>query len=334
VRAMGHRPCRGDAPSWIAKPALNESVLYVTHMGAAAQRLLARGHCGQVLAAFSDVVYLLSASGELAWVASVCVPLHQRCLKVSAPLPRLARGTPFSVQDHCLKMDSGVVLDSAAATLWEAPQVIRNQVVAISEIPRRVCALASGLHFSQARGLAALIPSLLGCAPDSAAATDDAVMARARPLVLQVADACRSHDRQRIALGADALIGFGGGLTPSGDDLVGGLLFGLKTLRTAYPGMDWCDLAISAESYRTRTHLISFTLLSDLADGHAIAPVHDIMNGILGGAPLEGIHLAISQLTQVGHSTGWDLLAGLFVALLMAECNSRDCSDVRGRADA
>ena len=77
------------------------------------------------------------------------------------------------------------------------------------------------------------------------------------------------------------------------------------------------DHAISLEPYRTRTHLISFTLLKDLASGYAIAPLHRILNRLLSGESLESIYPSVSQLTQVGHSTGWDWLAGLLTGLLI-----------------
>ena len=98
---------------------------------------------------------------------------------------------------------------------------------------------------------------------------------------------------------------------------VGRLLFGVRSFLVAYPGSAVFDMAFTGEPYRTRTTQISFTILDDLAHGHAIEPMHRIVNGILSGESLQGIHLAILQLTCVGHSTGWDLLAGLFTTLPM-----------------
>jgi hypothetical protein len=70
------------------------------------------------------------------------------------------------------------------------------------------------------------------------------------------------------------------------------------------------------DAYRARTHTISFTLMNDLAEGHAIAPLHQIINGLLCGVSAERIYPFVSQLTRIGHSTGWDLLTGLLVGLL------------------
>lgn len=302
---------------WMMKSALDESALYITQMGAAAHALLAPGESGHVLAAFSNAVYLQTASHSLFWVASGNAPMHRRCLKVSTPLPRLTAGAPFEVHDHRLTIDPGFVVDCATASLWQPPRINRDEVVEITEIPGRVHALASRLDFSPARGFGGFIPGLLRCGPDFAAATDDPVMSHAKPLLLDMTDACRRRDRQRIALGAGQLIGLGGGLTPSGDDFLGGLLFGIRSLLAAYPGAGLSDQAILVAPYRTRTNPISFAILDDLANGSAIEPLHHIVNGILSRASHEIVHPFILQLTQVGHSTGWDMLAGLFAGLLL-----------------
>jgi hypothetical protein len=75
---------------------------------------------------------------------------------------------------------------------------------------------------------------------------------------------------------------------------------------------------IPIESYGSQTHLISFTLLNDLADGHAIAPLHEIINGLFSGESFESLYPFVSELASVGHSTGWDLLTGLLTGLLTA----------------
>jgi hypothetical protein len=111
-----------------------------------------------------------------------------------------------------------------------------------------------------------------------------------------------------------ALVGLGSGLTPSGDDFIGGLLFAFHARRSTYPGSSWIQLPV--EPYSARTNLISFALLSDLAYGHALAPVHHIVNGLLRGDPYESMYPFIWQLIRVGSSTGWDLLAGLLTGFL------------------
>jgi len=288
-------------------------------MGTLANECLAPGQRGKVLAAFSNAIYLLTDEGELFWIVSKYAPMHRRALKISASLSGPQAGSPFNVTDHRLTIDPGFVFNKGNVSLWSAPQISREETVEITEIPARVQALFSNLDMSQGKGYGNFIPDLMHLLqnertnpePESA----DPILAFARPIVLDMANACLDHQPSRISHNTDALIGLGAGLTPSGDDFLGGLSFCLHTLQNIYPEFSFIDPFL-LEPYRTRTHSISFTLLEDLAHGHAIAPLHQLVNDIFTGRSSEGIHRSIFQLTRVGHSTGWDMLTGFITGLL------------------
>ena len=309
----------------MTKSASGELRLNVTQMGAMARQCLAPGERGTVLAVLSDVVYLRTASLEILWLALDGTPMHRRCVKVGDSLSSLKAGAPFYVDECGMKMAPGVTLDSATASLWQPCPIHTGAVVRLAELPGCVRALASTLDCAQAPGLGLFIPQIVHDESESVNATQDPVLLRAKPLVLGAADAFRKGHGERAALCVDALVGFGAGLTPSGDDFLGGLLFGANALRTAYPNSRFLDAAVPAETHRARTHPISWTLLDDHIKGHAVAPLHVIVNGILAGASIEGIRPAVLQLVRVGHSSGWDTLAGLFAGLLMADSGSGLC---------
>jgi hypothetical protein len=309
----------------MTKSTSGEQRIAITQMGAVAYQHLAPGERGVVLAALPDVAYVRTASAEILWLASDGTPMHRRCAKVGDSLPRLQAGTPFYVDECGLKIGSRVVLDSVTASLWQPCPINSGEVVRLAELPGRVRALASILDCAEAPGLGQFIPEIACTESESVNATQDPVLLRAKPLVLEAADAFRERDRERVTLCVDALVGFGAGLTPSGDDFLGGLLFGAKALRTAYPNSRFLDATIPAETYRARTHPISWILLDDHTKGHAIAPLHVTVNGILAGASVEDIRPAVLQLVRVGHSSGWDTLAGLFAGLLMADSGSGLC---------
>jgi hypothetical protein len=265
-----------------------------------------------------SVAYLLTASQELFWLASSAAPMHRRCLRLSTSLPRLDAGAAFCVDGSQLRIEPEVVVTCAAASLWLPAQVEPDQVVEISELPGRVQALAATLDRGHAHGFGRCIADLVGSSPPFAVAAGDTVIARGKPLLLNFTEAWRSQDRQRIALAADALVGFGTGLTPSGDDVVGAWWFAVRTLRAAYPHLDLPDPTGFAERHRRATNPISFTVLDDLARGHAAEPLHDVVNGILTGETADVLRPAVVRLTGIGHSTGWDNLAGLLAGLLLA----------------
>jgi hypothetical protein len=293
---------------------------HITHTGAIARACLAPGQRGKVLAAFSQAIYLQTEAGELFWIATEDAPPHQRCALTSAHLPESSAGSPFHVEDQRLTIEPGLIFDVAHASLWSAPRLDPNRVLEFTQLPARTDAFFSRLDLSQAKGFGACIPQILALAQnksiDPEPAFTDPVLRFAYPLVLDMARACLDRQLLRIDKNADALIGLGAGLTPSGDDFLGGLLFAMTSLQAAYPDVN-LNHNLPIEAYRPRTHVISFTLLRDLASGQAIAPLHHIINGLLSGESLENIYPVVSHLAQIGHSTGWDMLTGLLTGLLI-----------------
>ena len=102
------------------------------------------------------------------------------------------------------------------------------------------------------------------------------------------------------------LVGRGPGLTPSGDDLLGGILVALHTIGRA-------DLAVAlweqlAPQVRQRTHAISHALLCAAAQGEGSDTLHRAINACLSD---ENPAPALAGLAQIGHSSGWDAFAGV-----------------------
>jgi hypothetical protein len=290
-------------------------------VGTLARACLTPGQRGKVLAAFSTAIYLLTEAGELFWIGTDGSVMHQRCAQIPAQLPKTSTGAAFYVDDQRLVIDRGFRCDFDHVSLWKAPRLDPAQVVEISRLPARIAAFFSQLDLSQARGFGTFIPHLLsltrGQSISPAADFTDPVLRFAWRHVLDIARASLDRQPLHLARNADALIGLGAGLTPSGDDFLGGWLFAVKTLQAAYPGLNFSPDSIPVESYHSRTHVISFTLLNDLASGQASAPLHHLINNLLTARPLDSIDPCLAQLTQIGHSTGWDLLTGLLTGLLI-----------------
>jgi hypothetical protein len=296
-------------------------IAFMTQLGALARACLMPGQRGKVLAAFPTAIYLLTDAGELFWIGTDGIPMHQRCAQVSSQLTGLSAGASFHAEDQRLAIEPGFIVAFDRALPWSAPRLDPERVAEITRLPARLQAFFSRLDLAQTKGFGAFIPHLLtltrGQSISPAAGFTDPVLRFAQPHVLDMARACLDRQPVGISQNADALIGLGTGLTPSGDDFLGGLLFAVKILQAAYPGPSFSSGSIPVENYRARTHVISFTLLKDLASGQAVAPLHHIVNGLLTGEPLESISPFIPQLTQIGHSTGWDMLTGLLTGLLI-----------------
>jgi uncharacterized protein DUF2877 len=290
----------------------------VVQAGTQASQCLAPQQRGKVLAAFSRAIYFITNEDEIFWMVATDSPMHRRCVQISSALPGLITGSQFQVEDRHLRIDSDFVFDLEGLSPWSEPSIDPNQILSSTELRTQIDTVFSKLELSNAKGFGQLIPDILSVLQNQSSFSiqTDPILAFAQPHVVNLAHACMHHQLDGITMAADKLIGLGSGLTPSGDDFIGGLLFAHQILRTTYAYCITDELAMMADSYRTRTHAISFTLLKDLADGHAIEPLHHILNDLLNAKPFETIEPLISQLTQVGNSTGWDLLAGVLAGLL------------------
>jgi hypothetical protein len=146
------------------------------------------------------------------------------------------------------------------------------------------------------------------------------VVARVRGLGVTDFKPIKSLDDTR------ALIGLGEGLTPSGDDFVGGLLFVVHHLRAAYPGaFRWERRAIDdlLEYARGRTNDISYALLRDHAEGESVELLHDCLAALLGVDERADLASLVARLIGVGSTTGKNIWAGAATGTLLLAADGR-----------
>ncbi|WP_308169854.1 DUF2877 domain-containing protein [Acrocarpospora catenulata] len=132
-----------------------------------------------------------------------------------------------------------------------------------------------------------------------------------------LAQGCRSGSLVDSITAAEQLMGLGPGLTPSGDDMLAGLLVALRQLGTA-AGVEravwlagWLAAAVTFDS-RTRTTPISATLLDCAARGEAGMEVLAVLRALAGQQPLEP---SLHRLLHLGHTSGADLAWGIRTGL-------------------
>ncbi|MBI4790936.1 MAG: DUF2877 domain-containing protein [Chloroflexi bacterium] len=126
----------------------------------------------------------------------------------------------------------------------------------------------------------------------------------------------------RVSESVRALVGLGAGLTPSGDDFLGGMFFAVYHLQRVYPGeFEWNQRAMDEflEWARPRTNAISHAILSDHAQGQSVEPLHDLIAALLKAEGLDQLMLHVGQLVRIGSTSGRDMLAGLLAGMALAE---------------
>jgi hypothetical protein len=112
------------------------------------------------------------------------------------------------------------------------------------------------------------------------------------------------------ALGSEAaqLIGLGPGLTPSGDDYLGGVLMALRWLgRSSQADSLWRWLEPRLAG---RTSAISAAHLAAAAAGQVHEALHEVLEN-LSAWQVPDLLPSLAKLDRVGHSSGWDALAGI-----------------------
>jgi Protein of unknown function (DUF2877) len=134
-----------------------------------------------------------------------------------------------------------------------------------------------------------------------------------------IRNALRANDIAAFEAAALRVLGLGHGLTPSGDDFVGGILFALVHA----PRMQWlAPLPATQQRIRqtaqTATNAISAALLDDLIDGASYSILHDML-AALQSQDAQRIIRATDDLLLLGASSGADLLAGVLLALLTTD---------------
>ena len=108
------------------------------------------------------------------------------------------------------------------------------------------------------------------------------------------------------------LIGLGPGLTPSGDDVIAGMLLALHA--TGQPDLAAALAGLVETAPTGRTSPLSRAFLEVACEGLPSAAMHAVIDVLLRGDPA-ALPEAVDQLTGIGHTSGWDMLAGAVLGL-------------------
>lgn len=293
----------------------------VRMIGVVANDLLSSFSSGIVLASVTGAIYLLCDWDELLWLAPQTSPMHRRCLRVSSPLPSMEVGEGFHLRDSRLVTGKGLALDFTGAPVWKPPVLSIGKTIPVSHLGGLVQSAYHRLAAQKKSGWGVLIPAILqiagGQGEPEVAGNGFILPGNVWPVVRGILLAGLARNFNPILPYAAGLVGLGTGLTPSGDDFLGGLFFASTLLRCAYPEIPYLqswNYANFILGCKTQTNLISFTILKDHSQGHALEPFHRFANALLAGQLDQALPFT-SELAAVGHSTGWDVLSGFLVGM-------------------
>ncbi len=302
-----------------------------TLVGFRAARMLREGAEGRLVAVVSAAAYMEMASDgrmphnvgrvrhrgpRLLWLSGPGEAAHGRALLAPLDLAALAAGDPVRVRDGEVTIGQRARIGLAGAPVWKPPRIearaLPPDACAIDRIAEAVL-VGTGAAVPAADQLATLV-SRVGLPGYSLG-----------PLLASPITPCSLADRT-LAL-AHALVGLGPGLTPAGDDLLGGVLFAIRTAAGPDPATA-AALRRAAALAHGQTNRISEALLHDYAQGEGPEPLHRLAVRC-AAADEPGAVRAGSDLARIGHTTGWATLAG-FLAGLRAVAQSTTSKTPRG----
>jgi len=274
-----------SSPTTADRAAVGATRLAVLTAGRRAQRLAAGDRGARVIARFERSAYLCAPDGQLACIGGETLGL--------GPLNAVVGTDDFTAAR--LAVGDRVVLDVSDTVPWRP----RPFAIPTAEGLRRAVASLDGATATvPPRGLAQTAGS-------------DPINARARR-GLDVLTTSIAAPGDELPGEVTALLGLGPGLTPAGDDALGGAMIALRAFGRP-KAADWLASHVLPLAVAL-TSSISLAHLEAAADGEGAAALHDTLAALAAGdtaAATEGLR----RLDRIGHSSGWDALAGAAAAL-------------------
>lgn len=297
-------------------------------IGEGALSILSKADTGKVLASVTGAIYLADQQDEVFWLIPPGGMMHRRGIQAAGLTRGVKAGMLFTVECHTLMISSSNCFDFGQSLVWKSPNraaIVRFPLrIAFDSLVEMIDQL---LNSDTPKGFGRLVRPILQMSLMDAVITEGknitGVARRAWPSIQGIIHAYAAGDILLWKKCAQTLAGLGEGLTPSGDDFLGGFIFASRLFARIYPDKPKIpDSTYSdfIEQAKSLTNLISFTVLKDHAEGESLAALDQLADGLLTGKPSSQLLVDIKQLISVGHSTGWDILAGFtggMVASLM-----------------
>ena len=304
---------------------MNSNTIYpITSVGAPLAELLPKfERPGTVFAVFRRSCYLTSGSGQVFSLADQQLGEGPLTMGVEFPVSTTLGG--LRVYEGChlerdgvdLRLGSLLVLTTTAAAIWKPESV--GQTAQPGEILRRWEGLINLVRpLIPPDGLADIVPhtaALANMELPSFASMNEAIRL-AVPHLCRLAEGLTRSNPEAIDRAVAGLVGLGPGLTPSGDDLLGGMLVALRTMpgTASHPSVGVLANYVTGHA-AVRTNLISSAMLNQSAQGYGSAAQHRLLQCLLGGHDSPDTFNAALDLARTGHTSGWDALAGILLGI-------------------
>jgi hypothetical protein len=226
----------------------------------------------------------------------------------SSPIREVPLKSPVRITSGSISIPgNSTTIGTQNAKIWQPPAPASPPLPQSERLERLSAFVREGINRKAGIGFCPLLSS------DS-----DIIPAELIPLETQLSylkQQTKLKDLPGIADALNVFLGWGQGLSPSGDDLITGFLLCLNRWREAlWPGADLHNLNQKVlEAAYNQTTTLSANLIECAACGLADERLIDAIDCIMCGTP--AINQSIANLIGWGYSSGVDALVGIASAL-------------------
>ncbi len=304
---------------------MTSSTVYpITSMGGPLATHIPRsGRLGTVFAVFRRSCYLESGGGQVFCLADQGLGEGPLTLGVKFPSETTLRSLGISEGCHLdtdgvdLVVGHELVLTTAETVIWEPDPVVSTAPP--DETLRRLDVLINLVNpLIPSDGLAEIIPHTAGIANagSSGIVNMNPVAELAMPRLFLLSGGLTRSASEAIDQAVAGLVGLGPGLTPSGDDLLGGMLVALRAMQNTASLFSVDTLAGCVTRHAAaETTRISAAMLEQSAQGYGSAAQHRLLRCLLEVHARPDTVNAALDLIRTGHTSGWDALAGILLGV-------------------
>ncbi len=297
-------------------------MLRVAQMGAHAAHFLASRNSARIAAVFERSLYF-EADGAFCCVGTDHIgsgPINVAIEPTPTPdwLRRTRTGQHVEIGSGCAQWQ-GLRLEFAHARIWR-PAPWPKIAGATAFLSALACVETVAAREAPAEGLARLVihPTSNG---DAACPLDRLAAPRIKALSDWILARLCGEDRPvNIPAPPVELVGLGPGLTPSGDDVLCGVMIALDSLHRRDAASELAA-AIQAAA-PAATSLLSAAFMAAAAAGQGAEPLHRFIAAAIA-ADHAALPEAIADLGRIGHTSGWDAMAGAVATLTAAAKSDR-----------
>lgn len=273
-------------------------------VGCEVLRLSRQGIAGTVEGIFSKAAHL-HAGRTVITVGSTDLPSHPFTITVVSPPAHLQRGEPFLLKEGRLVLKGGRIIDLRGVERFTPCRSVNA--------PASVDRLAECLQAARREALSGFPDDGLGAL--LGAGGENIYTAAARPYAAALQQAISGGNWESMRKPVQKLAGLGPGLTPSGDDLLSGVLAALAFHRASGgSGPPHQFLFELAESAGALTSTFSAQMMRCASRGLVSEDMAGWLAAVHRGE-VETVPACTRRVIDYGHTSGIDCLCGLILAL-------------------